>query len=717
MIYSKYLFIGLILFNVHSVYAQSRITGTVKDEQGVPVGYATIQIKEASEGTTTDSLGNFSLVSYQNGQKNLVVSMVGYEDYNQQVLLNGKDINLSIVLKQAGTKLEEVVISAGTFKADNSTVAILNSNDIVTTAGAQGDIVGAIQTLPGVQRNGGDETGLLVHGGDATETMVIIDGVVAQNAFLSPVPGVSQRSRFSPFQFKGTSFNSGGYSVRYGQALSSILELETNDLPNKSTLNAGVSFSGIAVSGAQLMDNNAIEFSGNYLNLKPFYGIAKTNVDYFHPPTGGGFGARWLSKVGDKGLFKMNFQQGFIHTGVVIPDPDDYASTINFDLKNENTFYNISYRHFLSDKTKLFTALSYSSNTDNIIWEQYPAYKNDNRLQGRVELSSRLSSSVNLLTGVDIQRYTYVKNDSLYNKFTEDLYAGFIESEWKPFYWMGFKGGVRAEYSSLLEQATIAPRISAAVKLTSNSQVSFASGIFYQSVNPVYLLAGYKPGFQKAIHYILNYQYQKQGRTFRLEGYLKDYDDLIREKGIAYNPNPYRTQFGITDNSGYGYAKGADIFWRDKKSIKNFDYWISYSYVDTRRLYQNYPAEATPNYVSPHNLNIIAKYFIDKLQTNISASYGYASGRGYYNPASAIFLSDKSPNYQNLAMTFSYLHTFKNLFSVVYVSIDNITNRKNILGYRYSNTGNLKYPILPPVYRSVFIGVNLSLTKFEKDEL
>ena len=43
------------------------------------------------------------------------------------------------------------------------------------------------------------------------------------------------------------------------------------------------------------------------------------------------------------------------------------------------------------------------------------------------------------------------------------------------------------------------------------------------------------------------------------------------------------------DNSGTGYARGIDIFWRDKKTIPLADYWISYSYLDTKRNYQDFP--------------------------------------------------------------------------------------------------------------------------------
>jgi hypothetical protein len=74
-------------------------------------------------------------------------------------------------------------------------------------------------------------------------------------------------------------------------------------------------------------------------------------------------------------------------------------------------------------------------------------------------------------------------------------------------------------------------------------------------------------------------------------------------------------------------------------------------------------------------------------------------------------------DYQNLAMTASYLRTFKKVFAVFYLSLDNMLNTKNVLGYRYSADGKSNYPIVPPLYRSVFIGMNFSFTQFNQDDL
>ena len=712
-------FMFVFLFTTLS-YSQTTIKGTLKDENGKPVMYANIFVKIAKVGGVSSETGEFSFVVGKTGEDTLIVSSIGFQKIKQPIVLSGKELVFNLVMTPPEKMMEEVVISAGMIEASNErSVAVLKPLDIVTTAGGQGDIVGAIQTLPGVQRNGGDQTGLMVRGGDVNESSMIIDGMIAQNAFQSSVPGVSQRSRFNPFQFKGTSFSSGGYTARYGQALSAVLDLQTNDLPEKSNLNVGANMAGLSVSGSKLMDKNAIEYSGTYQNLAPFYGISPTNVKFYKVPQGGTFSTRWISKLdNDKGLFKMNFSKSFSKSGIEINNPMVPGTKINYNLENDNTYFNTSFTYNASAKLSYFTAFSFSNNIDNIGFGPIGIYKNDSRVQGRAELRYVASKKFNLLIGTELQRISYLqKYDTMFGKFDETMSAGYAEAEFKLGRKFAFKPGVRGEYSQLLAKGNVVPRLSFAVRTGKNTQFSFAGGMFYQTASVNYLIQGYRPDFQKSIHYMLNYQYMKKGRVFRLEGYYKDYQQLIREKGYAYTPNQYRMNFGVLDNTGSGYAQGIDVFWRDKESVKNLDYWISYSYIDTKRLYQNYTDKVTPDYVSKNNLNVIVKYMVEKINTNFSFSYNYSSGRPYYNPAAIGFLSDHVKDYQNLAMTASYLRTFKKVFAVFYLSLDNILNTKNVLGYRYSLDGKSSYPIVPPMYRSLFIGMNFSFTQFNQDDL
>ncbi len=701
-----------------SSYAQSSVIGRATDSQGNPLPGASIYLLNTLDGTSADANGNYTITTTEKGNQILVVSSIGYQTFNQPLVLENKKYVYDFKLVEAVNELDEVVISAGTIEATNDRkVAVLRPLDIVTTAGAAGDIIGAIQTLPGTTRVG-EQTGLFVRGGDSSETSVIIDGMVVQNFFTSDIPGVAQRSRFSPFQFKGTSFSSGGYSVRYGQALSSILELNTNDMPTRGTLNAGINMAGAFGSAAKVFKTNSIELTGNYTNVAPFYKLANTNFDFYKAPEGGSGSVRWVSKGGDKSIFKLLASGGAFGSGTEIPDLTNAGAKYRFGIQNKNGYVNSSYLLTINPRLQSYSAISVSANEDNNNFGTSQSRTIEWRLQARTEVAYELTNKVNLLAGTEWQRFATERNfNNLQSNFYETHAAAYTELEWRPSKWLGFKSGVRGEHSLLLDRSTVSPRISAAIKTGQQSQVSVASGIFYQNPNSRYLFTENRPDFQQAIHYIANYQWVSEKQTFRIEGYYKSYNSLVRELGVPYDPNTYRFVTTTVDNSGKGYAQGLDLFWRDKRLLKNLDYWISYSLVDTKRLYETFPTEATPSFVATHNLNVIGKYFIKPLKLNIAATYTYSSGRPYYNPNDSKFLGSLAPYYENLSVNISYVTTIKKVFSVFYFGVDNILDRHNVFGYRFTADGSQQFPIEPPLYRSVFVGMNFSLSAFNKDEL
>lgn len=699
------------------ILAALTIHGKVTDSHGRPVVFASVALKNALDGATTDSAGYFSLETTLRGPQVLVITAIGFKDL-EYPFTPGSD-TLWIRLNSTARELGEVVITAGTIDAtDDRLLTVLKPVDLMSNASSTGDIVGAVQNLPGVQRNGGDETGLFVRGGDASETMVVVDGTTVQNPFFSDVPGVGQRSRFNPFQLKGTSFSTGGYSARYGQALSSVLDLQTTDLPEKSNVSLSANVIGLILSGARRTENSGLEYSLNYTDFGPYYALSNTNDDFFAKPRFAGLTTKWTSRTADGGLYKVSFSYNTSHTGADVPDPNDYGRDVRFDLHNENFALNNSYTCPLSEHWKLFTALGYSDNEDNILWNDTTFIRYDRRVQARTEATYHAGTHFRLTLGGEVQHYTYQQQyDTLRGAFSETLVAGYAELEYKPVRWFAIKPGVRAEYSELLGSADAAPRLALALRTGAYGQLGAAGGLFYEEAPTLYLLFGYRPAFQEALHYLVNYEWIREKRSFRLEAYYKKYRHLVREQGVPYTPDPYRTTFGTVDNSGFGYARGFDVFWRDKASIPTIDYWITYSYVDTRRLYQNYLAEATPDYVSTHNLNLIVKYLSVNGHVFASAGYNFASGRPYYNPASPVFLGDRSPAYQNISCKVSYLVTLHKVFAAFYVNVDNATNYRNVLGYRYSTDGAAKTPIVPPQYRSVLFGVYLSLSAFKKDDI
>ncbi len=95
---------------------------------------------------------------------------------------------------------------------------------------------------------------------------------------------------------------------------------------------------------------------------------------------------------------------------------------------------------------------------------------------------------------------------------------------------------------------------------------------------------------------------------------------------------------------------GVDLFWRDQKTIKGLDYWISYSYLNTTRDYKDYPENVIPSFASAHNLSLVFKQFITPLNTFAGLTYSFASGRPFDDKNSPEFMSGRTRAYNDISL-------------------------------------------------------------------
>ena len=179
--------VSLILFFIFLIvfaHAQ-KISGTVEDVKSKPIAGASITLKDTYDGAVSDSLGNFSFTTTEKGEQVLVITAVGYIGFEQKINLNENITTFNFNLKEEFNEMKAVVITAGSFEASDRkrAAAVLTSLDVVTTASGNGDITGALKTLPGAQQVGETE-GLFVRGGTAAETKIFIDGTLVNRFFL-----------------------------------------------------------------------------------------------------------------------------------------------------------------------------------------------------------------------------------------------------------------------------------------------------------------------------------------------------------------------------------------------------------------------------------------------------------------------------------------------------------------------------------------------------
>jgi vitamin B12 transporter len=733
----------ILPFLLISLYgqAQVRISGKISDNHNSPLQGISISIQNSYDGTTSDSLGNFSFSTTEKGAHVLAASATGYKEFEQKINIDSS-LKLNIQLKEEITELKAVVISAGTFEAsDQKRASALNPIDIVTTASANADITNAIKTLPGTQQVGESE-GLFVRGGTAAETKIFIDGTLVNNFFYSSEPDIATRGRFNPFLFKGTIFSSGGYSALYGQALSSVLLLESIDLPEKTSADFGISYLA-ANAGIQKLSKNKKSSWGityAYTNLSLVYNLIKQKFDYFRVPVLHEGDANFRIKTSATGMIKYFGSFSTTNVGFRNQDVDSLNMKDAFGLKNLYMYHNLSWKEKIGHGWKLNAGASYSTNHDNINNELQdgedkredivndPLYANKNftlvnngqYANAKVVFEKKLFNLSAVRFGSEYnysnEKTTYTQYDGTKYPLTvkENIFSGFAETDVYLTNDIAAKIGVRTEHSQLLGKWNVAPRVSIAYKFHDNSQLSLAYGMFYQNPERKYLPSINQLHFAEATHYILQYQKITNQRTFRTELFYKKYNDLFKT-GF----NNYGT-FTAINNDGFGDAKGIEFFWRDKKTIKNVDYWISYSYLDTKRDFLNYPFAIEPSFVSKHTASLVVKKFVTKIKMQFNGSYTFATGRPYYNinydytaNSFKLFDAGRTKDYNNLSLSVNYLPTIGKTnaksFTVFVLSLTNVLGANNIYTYNYSANGQNKVAVTPPSKRFLYLGCFISL--------
>ncbi|MDO4881214.1 MAG: TonB-dependent receptor [Capnocytophaga sp.] len=713
-----YLF--FIIFYTSICYSQNIITGKVIDEHKKPLFGVNVFLQGTIDGTSTDENGLFSFQTKNNGNAVLVCKHITMNDVEIPIHIPLKNKNLTIKMQEKESELEEVILTAGSFGlSDKKQATVLNTMDVETTAGTDGDITGALLTLPGTQQVG--ESGLLfVRGGSGSETKITIDGLDIPNPYFSGIPDVAQRNRFSPHLFKGIVFNTGGYTAQYGGALSSILSLETKDLPNKpSMVIALIPYGGqIGYDYLNKKETFSVGFDVGYSNFKPYYQLISQNIDWIKAPESTMITGNFRQKFKNNGILKWYGYGNILQQSVYQENVEHKELKYPYLSKNNNAISLLTYTQTIKDKWQLYVGYGFNYNKDDI-----QSYSSDNEAitsqhQFRFSISGKLNSWLKLHTGTEAffffadnkNRLSNV-NHSLSNYET----AVWATTDFRLHRNIILQTGLRTEYDKTLSQATILPRFSLAYRTGKHHQLNLSAGEYAQKPNYIYLLNSDNLSYLKSKHYIANFQYSNEKRIFRLEAYYKNYNSLLTGNDLGFSENVTFWQQPIF-NSGYGYAKGIDVFWRDAKSIKGLDYWLSYTFLNSERKYLAFPYSTSPTFVSPHTGHIVGKYFFEKLGLFVGGSYSVASGRAYYNPNSD-FLTDKTPIYQNVNFNIALLRKWGRTFNTFVFAINNIAGNKQIFNYKYSSDGQYRAEVTLPYTRSFMLGWFISIGQDRSNEI
>ena len=712
----RLLFTSFVFLFSTAIFSQSTISGKVVDEKGKPIAGANVFVEGSYDGATTNETGDFSFGTEAKGNQTLVVSFLIYETLKMEIDVASFQ-GETIKLKDNMNALDTVVITAGTMESgEKARVSVLKPLDIVTTAGSAGNIIAALQTLPGTQSVGEDGR-LFVRGGEANETQTFVDGIRVAQPYGATTNNLPTRGRFSPFLFSGIAFSTGGYSAEYGEALSSVLLLNTEDNPDQNKTDISLMTVGLGLGNTQKWKKSSLSVNASYINLAPYQTVIPQNVDWNSP----------YQSLSGETVYRYNFNNGILKLYAAFDSSkfDINQENINapektrVDLNNSNFYLNTSYKGNFGANWQITTGMSYGYSKNKIGLDLDQVDNDENAAHLKLKLKKNVSNYFKLTFGGD---YFIIKFDESFkgnmgttntNGYNSNIAAAYAEGDILFSNKFAAKIGLRASNNELLDETSISPRISMAYKVAKNSQFSLAYGDFSQTPNVDYIKYSKYHQFEseKASHYILNFQFAKDGKTFRAEAYYKDYSNLVKYDTQNVSNN------SIFNNNGSAYAKGLDLFWRDGKSIKNLEYWISYSYIDTERDYKNFPTAATPSFVADHSLSIVTKYFITDWRSQIGFTNSFSSGRPYNNPNETQFMNGKTKAYNSLSFNWAYLISQQ---KILYFSVSNILGTQNVFGYDYAKNPDAagfynRKTITPTADRFFFVGFFWTISKDKKD--
>ena len=280
----------LFAFNVSAQTA--RIQGVILDEKNNPV--EGVNIKAQTFSTTTDETGYYVLNIPANEEIYIVFSHITLKSATQKVKLGtNENFEFNVVLKANGEQLDEVIINSRTRERLIGLVNI-DPATIQKIPGANAGVENILKTFGGVSNNNELSTQYSVRGGSYDENLVYVNEIEIYRPFLIRSGQQEGLSFTNTDLVQNVDFSAGGFQAKYGDKLSSVLDI-TYRRPTKFGVSAEGSFLGgslavetasknrkwSAIAGLRYRDNSLfVNSQETESNFRPTFADIQTYITY-----------------------------------------------------------------------------------------------------------------------------------------------------------------------------------------------------------------------------------------------------------------------------------------------------------------------------------------------------------------------------------------------------------------------------------------------------
>jgi hypothetical protein len=822
----KFLFLSTLLLAIpfKALPQAGILNGYVTDTktQEPLIGVTVVVTELKGTGAATDQEGKFR-ITVPVGSYSIKFSMVGYQTVvkTDVVVKSGSETPLIVKLTDASIELEKVTVTAEYFDKslidNNLSTVVLGPEEIRKSPGSAQDFQRILQGMAGVSFSNDQNNELLVRGGAPDENLTVLDHMEIHSTNHYP----NQYNSGGPINMvnvdliQDIQFSTGGFISKYGDKLSSALNITTSEGTREKPISANTNLSmagyGTVLEGAINGGRGSWIMSArkSYVDLVAgAFGLTAI-PKYYDLQFKAAYDASTEHKLSLSGIYGndlINIDGQPDNKNISLAGSADSLDINNVYVKQHQYAVGLTLKSIWSDKVNSFITLSNNSFYSNVLVTNDYTVRNYNG-SGDVASTNRLSRrkiydenddngettlkaeflwnthstnelsfggavnfvNLNSVEGMDADTVRYdVNKDGVFDT-TVVVPSANINYHF-PFgnYYKGYSYvndrlklfsdrlimnmGLRYDYFSYSGKATVSPRFSASYAMTDLTNINFAAGNYYQT--PALPLYGdrYQSEVNRylesaqANHFVLGIEHiLDDGLKVNVEGYLKKYSDITeREEFIHFYDRAFRSEKIL--NVGKQDVYGID-FLLQQKLVKDIYGTVSFSrmwtkYYDPRIGKQGatFPSDNDFPYVLTvivgkrftglrSGLNEMPFYirypsyvlpFSDDME--ISLRWRYATGKpftpqdfvvteqhregaikwskGAWVPSDNIN-SERYPDYSRLDIAFNSRYNFSNWNLVVYLSIQNLYNRKNIAFYQYNSDGSrenvYQFAILPVV--------------------
>ena len=267
------------------------LKGTIKNKYNQPI--SEVSIKSNKTGTVSDENGRYSIRIPLDKEVTVIFSHVSYKSITKKFTAkNRNQIRFSPTLILKTEQLEEVIIKDNKKNAQGITsIDVKKAQNVI---GPNAGVENVLMTLPGVNNNNELSTQYNVRGGNFDENLVYVNGMQVYRPFLIRSGQQEGLSFINSNMVQNINFSAGGFQAKYGDRLSSVLDItyrkpkETSTTIEASLLGASATFEAAflnnkltTITGVRYRDNSLfVNSKQTEVNFRPRFTDVQTYLTY-----------------------------------------------------------------------------------------------------------------------------------------------------------------------------------------------------------------------------------------------------------------------------------------------------------------------------------------------------------------------------------------------------------------------------------------------------